>query len=60
MKTEGSEKWLPLDSNLADILRRHREKMSDELLKTGWVSPIFTLVVLCTILAEHESVGTPS
>jgi integrase len=37
VKTEGSEKWLPLDSNLADILRRHREKMPDELLKTGWV-----------------------
>ncbi|MGC2831941.1 MAG: hypothetical protein WB994_20045 [Candidatus Acidiferrum sp.] len=36
VKTEGSEKWLPLDSNLADILRRHREKMPDELLKTGW------------------------
>jgi integrase len=36
-KTEGSEKWLPLDSNLADILRRHREKMPDELLQTGWV-----------------------
>jgi len=37
VKTEGSEKWLPLDSNLADLLRRHREKMPDELLKTGWV-----------------------
>ena len=37
VKTEGSEKWLPLDSNLADILRQHREKMPDELLKTGWV-----------------------
>ncbi len=37
VKTEGSEKWLPLDSNLVDILRRHREKMPDELLKTGWV-----------------------
>src|SRR5216683_1016886 len=37
VKTEGSEKWLPLDSNLADILRWHREKMPDELLKTGWV-----------------------
>jgi len=37
VKTEGSEKWLPLDTNLADILRRHREKMPDELLKTGWV-----------------------
>jgi integrase len=32
-KTEGSEKWLPLDSNLAELLLRHREKMPDELLK---------------------------
>jgi len=37
VKTEGSEKWLPLDTNLADILRRHREKMPDTLLGTGWV-----------------------
>jgi integrase len=37
VKTEGSEKWLPLDSNLAEILRRHREKMPEALLKTGWV-----------------------
>ena len=36
-KTEGSEKWLPLDSNLVEILSRHREKMPDELLQTGWV-----------------------
>jgi integrase len=36
-KTEGSEKWLPLDRNLAGVLRRHREKMPDELLITGWV-----------------------
>jgi len=33
-KTEGSEKWLPLDLHLVDILRRHREKMPDELLLT--------------------------
>jgi integrase len=37
VKTEGSEKWLPLDTNLADILRRHRERMPDTLLETGWV-----------------------
>ena len=36
-KTEGSEKWLPLDQELADILRRHRDTMPDELLQTGWV-----------------------
>ena len=36
-KTEGSEKWLPLDRDLVDILRRHRERMPDELLRTGWV-----------------------
>jgi integrase len=36
-KTEGSEKWLPLDQTLVDILRAHREKMSEELLSTGWV-----------------------
>src|ERR1700739_484665 len=28
-KTEGSEKWLPLDPNLVDILCRHREKIPD-------------------------------
>jgi len=37
VKTEGSEKWLPLDSNLVDILLRHREGMLSELLKTGWI-----------------------
>jgi integrase len=37
VKTEGSEKSLPLDTNLADILRRHREKMPYALLGTGWV-----------------------
>jgi hypothetical protein len=37
VKTEGSEKWLPLDTNLADILHRHREKMPDALVGTGWV-----------------------
>ena len=36
-KTEGSEKWLPLDRKLVDILRRHREGMPDALLQTGWV-----------------------
>ncbi|HXY07216.1 MAG TPA: site-specific integrase [Terriglobales bacterium] len=36
-KTEGSEKWLPLDQNLADILCRHRDDTPDELLQTGWV-----------------------
>ena len=36
-KTEGSEKWLPLDASLVDVLRRHRAKMPDELLQTGWV-----------------------
>lgn len=35
VKTEGSEK--SLDTNLADILRRHREGMTDTLLETGWV-----------------------
>ncbi|MGB7436277.1 MAG: tyrosine-type recombinase/integrase, partial [Candidatus Acidiferrum sp.] len=34
VKTQGSEKWLPLDTNLADILRRHREKKPDALLGT--------------------------
>lgn len=37
VKTEGSEKWLPLDSNLVDLLLRHQHKMSGELLKTGWI-----------------------
>ncbi|SRR5579885_1277119 len=37
VKTEGSEKWLPLDSNLAEILCRHRGRMPEALLKTGWV-----------------------
>lgn len=36
-KTEGSEKWLPPDPNLVDILCLHREKMPDALLNTGWV-----------------------
>jgi len=36
-KTEGSEKWLPLDRKLVDILSRHREGMPDALLQTGWV-----------------------
>jgi integrase len=37
VKTEGSEKWLPLDSNLVEVLRRHRSKMEAELLATGWI-----------------------
>ncbi|MHB8539875.1 MAG: tyrosine-type recombinase/integrase [Candidatus Acidiferrales bacterium] len=37
VKTEGSEKWLPLDSNLGDILQRRQQQMPDELLRTGWV-----------------------
>jgi Phage integrase family len=37
VKTEGSEKWLPLDSNLVEVLRRHRSKMGAELLATGWI-----------------------
>jgi len=33
VKTEGSEKWLPLDSNLVEVFRRHRSKMEAELLE---------------------------
>lgn len=37
VKTEGSEKWLPLDSNLAEVLRNRRQTMSRELIETGWI-----------------------